>query len=289
MLKAVAMSEFLVLTGLSGAGRSQMAGFLEDLGWFVVDNLPVPLIEKIGDLAASGQGVDKMVIGAGSTMSSPALLAAIAGLKGEGHRVRIVFLEASTPELLRRYASTRRKHPLAQADGSNLAEAIDLERIALDDVKAAADLVLDTTDFNVHQLKDRVISLFSDDGEQGMQITVQSFGYKHGLPPDVDLVFDCRFLPNPFWDEELRPLSGLDDPVKTFVLSQPTTEDLLARLEHLLDLLVPAYVGEGRSYLTIAFGCTGGRHRSVVVSEHIAGVLRSSGHRPRIRHRDINR
>jgi RNase adapter protein RapZ len=284
------MSEFLVLTGLSGAGRSQTAGYLEDLGWFVVDNLPVPLIEKIGELAGGpGSSIDKVVIAIGATTRSDELLESLASLRGSGHDVRIVFLEASTQELVNRYGATRRKHPLALAEGSSIAEAIERERAILDPVKTEADLVLDTTGLNVHQLKHRVVTLFSDDGAQGMQITVQSFGFKHGLPLDVDIVMDCRFLPNPFWDDVLRPLSGLDGPVREYVLGAAPTAEFIERLTSLFDLVVPAYISEGRSYLTIAFGCTGGRHRSVAVAEQMAEVLRASGHQPRTLHRDVNR
>jgi UPF0042 nucleotide-binding protein len=213
---------------------------------------------------------------------------ALAALRGSDARVRVLFLDASTEVLVRRYESTRRRHPLTE-DGS-LADAIERERQLLEPVKAEADVVVDTTDLNVHQLKARIVDLFGGDQPQGgMQTTIQSFGYKHGLPLDVDVVLDCRFLPNPHWVDELRPLTGLDEPVRDYVLGQPATGAFLTELQRLLGLLLPAYVREGKSYLTIAFGCTGGRHRSVAIAEAVAGELRRRGFEPTVSHRDIDR
>jgi RNase adapter protein RapZ len=190
------MSEFLVVTGLSGAGRSQAAGSLEDLGWFVIDNLPPSLIEKIAELAAApGTTIDRVALVVGRAHQVD-ILPALRTLRSDGHRLRILFLEASTPELVRRYGSTRRRHPLAGTGG--VADAIDRERGLLEPLRAEADMVIDTSDLNIHQLKARLTALFSAEGTQSsMQVSVTSFGYKHGLPMDVDLVLDCRFLPNP--------------------------------------------------------------------------------------------
>ena len=179
-------------------------------------------------------------------------------------------------------------HPFGSPVGGTLGEMIEAERIALEPLRAEADMVLDTTDLNVHQLRDRMVDAFSDGGAgHTMHTTVTSFGYKYGLPLDVNMVIDCRFLPNPHWVDELRPLTGLDDTVAEYVLSQPVTEAFLARLERLLALILPFYVQEGKAYFTIAFGCTGGRHRSVAIAERMATVLEHLGHAPAVVHRDV--
>jgi UPF0042 nucleotide-binding protein len=202
--------------------------------------------------------------------------------------VRILFLDASTEVLVRRFESTRRRHPLT-ADGGTLAGAIEAERALLEPVKAEADVLVDTTELNVHQLKDRVRELFGTDEGDGMSIRVESFGYKHGLPLDVDLVLDCRFLPNPYWDEALRPHTGQDAPVRDYVLGQADSKVFLDGLESLLEPLLPAYESEGKAYLTIAFGCTGGHHRSVAIAEAVAAWLRTQRYAPQVNHRDIAR
>lgn len=213
----------------------------------------------------------------------------MASLRAADTRVRVLFLDAGDEVLVRRYEGTRRRHPTA-TDQTSLAQAIAREREMLGPVKEEADVVVDTTDLNVHQLRDRIRDLFAgDDPSGGMLTTVVSFGYKHGLPLDVDLVLDCRFLPNPHWDEDLRPQTGLDAPVRSFVLRQPEARAFLDRLKDLLDLLLPAYEAEGKSYLTIAFGCTGGRHRSVAIAEEVATHLRRCGRHPTVTHRDLDR
>jgi len=202
--------------------------------------------------------------------------------------VRVLFLDASTPELVKRYGSTRRKHPLD--DGAGITLAIERERGLLEPVKAEADLIVDTTLLTVHQLKARIAESFANEsGDSTMQVAITSFGYKHGIPLDVDLVMDVRFLPNPHWIEELRPLTGLDEPVRRYVMEQPATGEFLTRFEDLLDLLVPAYASEGKSYLSIAIGCTGGQHRSVAITEELAIWLRRQGYPPRVTHRDTPR
>ena len=278
-----------MITGLSGAGRSHAANILEDLGWFVIDNLPPSLIPKVAELAAGPTGaVERVVLVVGTGPYHDEVLPALASLRQQATRLRIVFLEAATDVLVRRYESTRRRHPLGGAD--SLADAIDQERRLLESVKAEADVVVDTSELNVHQLRSRVVDLFGDEvPDSGMQTTVVSFGFKHGLPLDTDLVIDCRFLPNPHWEEHLRPLTGLDADVRDYVLGQDVTGPFLDRLTGLLELLVPAYVAEGKSYLTIAFGCTGGRHRSVAIAERVAAVLRDQGVHPTVTHRDIDR
>ena len=284
------MSEFVVITGLSGAGRSGAADVLEDLGWFVIDNLPPELIPKVVDLVhRPGSSIPRvaLVVGAGSYNAD--LTGGISSLRASASRVRQLFLDASTDVLVRRYEGTRRRHPLL-VPGEGLADAIERERGLLEGVKADADVVVDTSDLNIHQLRDRIGALFGADApDRGMQTRILSFGYKHGLPVDVDLVLDCRFLPNPHWVEELRPLTGRDDAVRRYVLDQPAAEAFLERLHGLLDLLLPAYVDEGKSYLTLAFGCTGGRHRSVAIADAVADHLREAGIEPTVEHRDVDR
>lgn len=280
------MSEILVIAGLSGAGRSQAADHLEDLGWFVIDNLPVELIDKVVELGSGRGALDRLGLVIGPSEEPRVVGEAIRRLRAD-HRVRVLFLDASTPELVKRYASSRRKHPLD--DGTRgIADVIEMERSLLHEVKAEADIVVDTTGLNVHQFKSLMVDTFAEDTTtSAMQISIQSFGFRQGLPLDVDMVMDVRFLPNPHWDEALRPLTGLDDPVRDFVLGQPLTAEFLDRWKHLLALLVPAYAAEGKSYLAIAIGCTGGRHRSVALAEEIGSWLRAEGHRPRVTHRDL--
>jgi UPF0042 nucleotide-binding protein len=284
------MSEFVIITGLSGAGRSQAADDLEDLGWFVIDNLPTELIPKVVELVRSpGSETPRVALVVGAGARSTELLPNLAALRASGSRVRQLFLDASTDTLVRRYESSRRRHPLLAA-GEGLAEAIERERALLESVKAEADVVVDTSTLNVHELHDRIIGLFGElDADAGMQTRVVSFGYKHGLPVDVDVVLDCRFLPNPHWVEELRPQTGLDEPVRAHVLGHAPATAFLDHLDALLELLLPAYVAEGKAYLTIAFGCTGGRHRSVVIAEAVAEQLRTRGIEPTIVHRDIHK
>ena len=284
------MGELVVITGLSGAGRSEAADDLEDLGWFVIDNLPAALIPKVVELAkAPGSTIERLALVVGAGGPGGTVHDALASLRASGERVRQVFLEARTDVLVRRYESSRRRHPLL-VEGEGLAESIERERTLLAPVKAESDLVVDTSELNVHQLHDRIVELFGEDrAEAGMLTRIVSFGYKHGLPTDVDLVLDCRFLPNPYWVDELRPLTGLDASVRAHVLDRDAARDFLDRLGPLLELLLPAYRAEGKAYLTIAFGCTGGRHRSVAIAEEVASRLRGQGAALTTIHRDIDR
>ena len=282
------VADSLLIAGLSGAGRSQAADDLEDLGWFVVDNMPIALIEKVVELAAAGEQ-SQLALVVGTAVHQTDAVVIVQRLREVGHRVRILFLDASTPELVRRYGATKRKHPLASRF-SSVEEAIHEERSILETVKGAADLVIDTSSLNIHQLKAQIVELFAPTGDRDvMQLSLVSFGFKHGIPLDVDMVWDVRFLPNPHWEEHLRELSGLDDAVSTFTIEQPLAQQFLDRAEEMLQFLLPAYQAEGRSYLTIAIGCTGGRHRSVAVTEAIGAWLAANGHHPRITHRDIFR
>ena len=281
------MADIVLITGLSGAGRSGVADVLEDLGWFVVDNLPTALIGTIVELAAKPTSdIERLALVAGRQHAE--VLTKVGELRADGHDVRVVFLDASTPELVRRYDATRRRHPLAD-DTEGLVESIELERSMLEPVRAAADLVIDTSDLNVHQLKERIDHAFDTVSGSRLQVTVESFGFKHGLPLDADIVMDLRFLPNPHWEDALRPLTGHDPKVRDFVLETAVGSTFVDQFDALLASLVPQYQAEGRTYLTVALGCTGGRHRSVAVAEELAARLRQRGVPVRTSHRDVSR
>ena len=284
------MAEYLIVTGLSGAGRSTAADTLEDHGWLVIDNLPPALIPKVSDLVTRpGAEKEKVVLvsGRGGAEYVDELTAALAQLRQTGNQVRVLYLDASDDVLVRRFKGTRRRHPVA---ADSVADGIARERAVLEAIKGQADVVVDTSELNVHQLRDRVVELFErGDAAAGMQTTVVSFGYKHGVPLDADLVIDCRFLPNPHWVDELRPHTGLEAPVREYVMAQAETKEFLAKLNDLLDLVLPGYVREGKAYLTIAVGCTGGRHRSVVLAEEIAACVAAHGFDPAVHHRDLYR
>ncbi len=282
------VAQFLIITGMSGAGRSQAGATLEDLGWFVIDNMPTALITKVAELrAAPGSTTDRVALVVGRDVQQlEELDAAVHQLRASGSVVRTLFLEASDEVLVRRFEGTRRRHPLGQ---EGVTEAISEERRRMEPIRALADVVVDTTDLNVNQLRERLIDLFTTDWAEPMQISVMSFGFKHGVPLDVDNVFDARFLPNPHWIDELRPLTGLDEPVRDFVLCQPEAKQFVRMVDDLLGFLLPAYVKEGRSYLTVAVGCTGGRHRSVALAEELGARVRGRGYDPAVYHRDLKR
>jgi UPF0042 nucleotide-binding protein len=279
-----------IVTGMSGAGRSEAANVLEDLGYFVIDNLPPMLIGKVAELA---RGTEKparyaLVVDVRSGDFLDDLSSALDELRRSGARTRILFLDASDDVLVRRYEASRRRHPLS--DSERVSEGIARERVLLEILKGEADLLVDTSNLNVHELRDRLRELFAEPGSGSeMQLNVVTFGYKHGLPLDVDLVFDCRFLPNPHWVERLRPLPGTDPAVGEFVLAQAGTREFLDELERLMELVLPGYQREGKAYLSVGVGCTGGRHRSVVVGEQLAERLRRRGHRVSVHHRDVGR
>jgi UPF0042 nucleotide-binding protein len=284
------VNEFVVITGLSGGGRSEAADIFEDRGWFVIDNLPPSLIPKVSELAqAPGSTIGKVVLVVGTGPYLEEVMPALKALRAQSRRLRILFLDASTDTLVRRYESSRRRHPLSSGQSpQSLADAIEAERELLLEVRDESDVVVDTSDLNVHELRARINDLFSDEPDASpMQTTVVSFGYKHGLPLDTDLVIDCRFLPNPFWVDGMRDLTGLDDDVRDYVLGQSVAGEFVDEVSRLLDILLPAYVHEGKSYLTIAFGCTGGRHRSVAIAERVADLLRERGFNPKVTHRDV--
>lgn len=282
------MIDYLLITGMSGAGRSTAAAALEDAGWYVIDNMPPSLLSAVAD-AEDRIGPDQervaLVMGRGGATQVEDVLPAIKALEGQGHRVRVVYLDAPQDVLVRRYEGTRRRHPISAA---SVEDAIASERRLLEPIRDRADVVIDTGQLNVNQLRTRVLSLFGEQAD-GMRTAVVSFGYKHGLPLDADLVFDCRFLPNPHWVEELRPQTGLDEPVRDYVLAQKETAEFLELVDQLLGTLLPAFDAEGKSYLTIAMGCTGGRHRSVVLAEELARRLGARGADPSVFHRDVDR
>jgi RNase adapter protein RapZ len=288
------LSEFLVVTGMSGAGRSTAAATLEDLGWFVIDNLPAALIMKMVEMIdLPGSEIERvaLVIGRGGSNTGVEYFEDLAdvldALRKTRNRVRVLFLEATDDVLVRRYEGTRRRHPI---DARGVEESIADERRLLEPVRDRADLLIDTGELNSNQLRTRILEAFDEDSaDSNMQTSVVSFGYKHGIPLDVDIVFDCRFLPNPFWIEELRPFSGLDAPVREYVLSKAESQDFLDKVDDLLTAILPAFIREGKSYLTIAMGCTGGRHRSVALAEALAARLGEHGHPTSVFHRDVDR
>ena len=279
-----------VITGMSGAGRSTAANVLEDLGFFVIDNLPPALIGKVAELARGGSSPQRYGFGVDVRTGSfvEDLDQALAELRAFGARTRVLFLEASDDALVRRFDASRRPHPLADAE--RLVEGIQKERALLEELKGRADVVIDTSGLNVHELRERLLAIFaSESAASALQVDIVSFGFKHGLPLDVDLVFDCRFLPNPHWIDELRPLDGRDEPVRDYVMRQPESGAYLDELRRLFDLTLPAYEREGKAYLSIAIGCTGGRHRSVAMAEAVSVILEELGYHPHVRHRDVER
>jgi UPF0042 nucleotide-binding protein len=282
--------QLTVVTGLSGAGRSTAAKCLEDLGWFVVDNLPPALLGTMTDLAhRSDRAVERVAVvvdvrGGGFFGE---LRAALDALDRRAVLPRVIFLEASDDALVRRFESNRRPHPLA--GGGRLVDGIENERALLADLRGDADLVVDTSTLNVHELRQVIEQTFGTQDSAPLVATVVSFGYKYGLPVDADLAVDCRFLPNPHWVEELRPQTGRDAPVRDYVLAQPGAVQFADDYAALLLSLADGYAREGKHYLTLAVGCTGGKHRSVVMSQELADRLEHAGVPTRVVHRDLGR
>ncbi len=280
--------ELLLLTGMSGAGRGSMARVLEDLSYRVIDNLPPAMVLEVAatDRRLGQTAPLALVIRSWDAAVGPeaAIGRAIERLDGSGINSSVVFLDADDPVLIRRYEETRRPHPQG---GESLPAAIAAERALLSGLRAASDLIIDTSDLNIHQLRERVVARFGEEGKaRPMHISMVSFGFKNGLPRDADLVFDIRFLPNPHWDPDLRPKTGADPEVAAFVLNNPDTEGFLGRVVELLLFLAPRYRAEGKSYLTIAVGCTGGRHRSVAVASELSRRLAHHRVEVSVFHRD---
>lgn len=272
---------------MSGAGRSVTADRLEDLGWFVIDNLPAVLVPKVSELAHSNLGAyERVALVMGSSDSEGGLQVEM--LRKELGNLTVVYLEASTDTLVRRYKTTKRRHPYVLEQ--SVTEAIEYERELLQQTRASADIIIDTSDLNPYELGDRLKDYFAVDlDEDSMQITLTSFGFKHGLPLDIDMMFDCRFMPNPYWDEKLRRLTGTSAEVQEYVLEPELSTEFVQDVVDLLEKLLPAYQTEGKSYLTVGFGCTGGHHRSVTVAETVSRMLKERNWSSRISHRDIER
>ncbi|MGI8575597.1 MAG: RNase adapter RapZ [Egibacteraceae bacterium] len=282
--------ELAIITGLSGAGRTTVAKVLEDLGYFVIDNMPPALIERVVELATGrGSEVERiaLVVDVRGRAFFGDLVENLQTLRGRGLDPRVIFLEADDDVLVRRYEAARRAHPLAPDE--RIVEGIARERALLADLRAHADLVVDTTESNVHELRERITDAFAGGTRSGLVVHVLSFGFKHGTPRDADMLLDVRFLPNPHWVDGLRPLTGTDQPVREYVLSQPETVTFLEHLEPLFGMLVPAFVREGKHYLTLAIGCTGGRHRSVALAEELGGRIAALGVDVHVEHRDRSR
>jgi UPF0042 nucleotide-binding protein len=282
--------DFTIITGLSGAGRSEAAKCLEDLGYFVVDNLPPALIGKMAELVATAGEPLRVAIVADvrGGVFFPDLAKGMQALRSLQIPCRILFLEASDEALVNRFEATRRRHPLAPGD--RVVEGIRKERLMMESLRGEADLIIDTSDLTPHELRDRVRDTFAKARpEEGLQVAVVSFGYKYGVPRDADLVLDVRFLPNPHWVDELRALPGNESRVRNYVTGQDAYTEFADRLESLLEFVVPGYVSEGKSYLTVAVGCTGGRHRSVVVAEELGTWFEKRGLPVTVEHRDLDR
>jgi RNase adapter protein RapZ len=290
-LESPIVPELTIVTGMSGAGRTTVGDVLEDLGWFVVDNLPPGLIPPLVELGGRTRGeVPRIaaVVDVRGRQFFADLRDAMADLEAAGVRSRLVFLEASDEALIRRFEGSRRRHPLQGSEG-RLTDGIDAERRLLSDLRGDADLVIDTSAFNVHQLRAKVEDAFAGDVRPVLRISLVSFGYKYGLPADADLVLDCRFLPNPHWIPDLRPQTGLDPDVRAYVLAAPGATELLDSYQQVLDILGRGYLHEGKRWVTLAVGCTGGKHRSVAMAEELGRRLREDGIEARVVHRDLGR
>ena len=284
--------EFIIISGLSGAGKSKAASFMEDMGFFCVDNLPAPLIPKFAELGMAGTGeYDRVVlvtdVRSGTNFS--ALFQSLEALKGMKCPYRILYMDASDDVIIKRYKETRRSHPLAE-ECDSLEGAIALERRMLAPLRERAEFVVDTSDLSTAKLRGELLRLFGRGSQEGaMTVSVTSFGFKHGLPREADLVFDVRFLPNPSYVQELRPRTGLDDGVRDYVFSGGAAGEFLEKLQDLVGFLLPKYVEEGKTALVVAVGCTGGHHRSVAIAHALAAYIRGRGYPVTESHRDLGR
>ena len=282
---------FLIVTGQSGAGKSRTASTLEDLGYYCVDNLPPELITQFAEVCLATTGrYDRVAlvsdVRAGQNFDG--LLTSLDALDAMGCKYSIVYVEAETEEIIKRYKETRRSHPLSK-DGTPLAAAVVKEKQLLRRVRARANFIIDTTSLSTARLRSEVIRLFEDQPERAMVVNVLSFGFKYGIPLDADLVLDVRFLPNPYYIAELKPKSGLTPEVRDFIFAYQQTQDYLQKLEDLLAYTLPLYFEEGKTGLVIAVGCTGGRHRSVAVAKEIGDFVMKRGYPTVVNHRDIAR
>ncbi len=281
--------DVILVSGMSGAGRSTATRALEDLGWFVVDNLPPTLMIDVVNYVTSRAGSTKVAVVAdvrGGKLFEE-LQDSLNEIKNAGHDLRVLFLEAGDEALVRRYESSRRPHPLQRDD--NILAAVQRERALLGDLRAESDLVIDTTNLNVHELRRAIEAAFGDDDHVALRATVMSFGFKYGIPVDADLVADMRFLPNPYWDDNLKDLTGLDSAVNDYVIDQPEAKAFLENYSELISLVEDGYLREGKRFVTIAIGCTGGKHRSVAMAENLSARLVKNGVEVRVVHRDLGR
>lgn len=283
--------QLVVITGMSGAGRSQAGKALEDLGFFVIDNLPVGLIARVVEQADPTRDSRRrrlaVAVDTRGGLSFEELEQVLLALTREGVPTSLLFLDADDEVLTKRFAESRRPHPV---EAPTLSESIALERAALQDLRGQADMVVDTSERSVHDLRQTLQELFAGERpRRPLRVAVTSFGFKHGVPRAIDLLFDVRFLPNPYWVPELRPLTGHDQSVRQMVMAHPDTGEFLHRLHDLLQFLLPRYAAEGKSYLTIGIGCTGGRHRSVIVAEELGSWLAGREVEASVRHRDLAR
>jgi UPF0042 nucleotide-binding protein len=281
--------DVILVTGMSGAGRSTATRALEDIGWFVVDNLPPTLMTNVVDYVAQRTGSRKVAVVAdvrGGQLFEE-LRESLAAIKTAGHDLRVLFLEAGDEALVRRYESSRRPHPLQRDD--SLLGAVQRERKLLSDLRADSDIVIDTSNLNVHELRRSIEASFGDDDHVALRATVMSFGFKYGIPVDADLVADLRFLPNPYWDPKLKDLTGLDAAVNDYVVASDQAQEFLTKYAELIDLVEDGYLREGKRFVTIAMGCTGGKHRSVAMAENLSARLVKSGVEVRVVHRDLGR
>lgn len=278
----------VIVTGMSGSGRTTAIRALEDAGFFCIDNLPIVLLDKFLLLAERHEEIRRVALGVDIRERGflHALAATLQEVRSLGHRLDVIFLDATDETLIRRYSETRRRHPLS-GETVSLADAISRERKTLQEVRAQADWVVDTSELNVHQLKALVQQAYNPTGASRMTVSVVSFGYRHGVPRESDYVFDCRFLPNPYFVDRLRAKSGLDPEVRDHVVGQPEWKEFFERVSGLIGFSIPRHEREGKPLLTVAFGCTGGRHRSVVAAEAVAEWLRDRGIPVRVIHRDV--
>ena len=287
----MATKELLILTGMSGAGRSTVAHALEDLGWYVVDNLPPALLPSLVEQTLETHAALAVVVDVRGGKFFDELNNSLAKLKSASVPYRLLFLDASDQALVQRFESTRRPHPLQAKD--RIVDGIARERAKLEEIRAQADVVIDSSNLNVHQLEKRTSEIFAAGMLASLRINVLSFGYKYGIPVDSDLVLDCRFIPNPHWIPELRPLNGLDAPVSAKVLGSEGVGDFVKSYVGVVKQMIPGYFREGKKYVTIAIGCTGGKHRSVAIAEEIAKQLSSTSADLEISahatHRDVGR
>ena len=282
--------ETLILTGMSGAGRSTVAHALEDLGWYVVDNLPPSLLSALVAKGTGPQGKElAVVVDVRGGEFFDELSQALAQLKTESLPYRLVFLDATDQALVQRFESTRRPHPLQRED--RIVDGISREREKLEEIRSQSDVAIDTTNLNVHQLEKRVGEIFGKGAVNGVRINVLSFGYKYGIPVDADLLLDCRFIPNPHWNPELRPLTGLTKDVSSAVLGSDGVSEFVTNYVHLVHSMLTGYLREGKKFVTIAVGCTGGKHRSVAITAEIAKQLNEIGSdiSAHPTHRDVGR